>query len=392
MVYGPTLLFALGEGAVFPLIPIIAVSLGASIPAAALVAAALVVGQLIGNVPAGALVARFGERATMIGGALVALGAAAGLALSSDLWVFSAAAFVLGLSAAVFTLARHAFMTMHVPYAFRARSLALLGGTFRLGMFIGPFIAAGLLAAFHNQRATIWFMAGCIVAMLVLLTFGREPAEIATPASTKADGAAAERLGVFATMWQNRGVLSRLGVAAASLSALRSARNVVLPLWGVSIDLDPSTIALVIGVSGAVDFALFYVSGQIMDRFGRLWSALPAMLIMGGGFLALALTAASADAGIWFGAFGVLIGVGNGLSSGILMTLGSDLAQQDNPGPFLGSWRTLTDAGGASAPLLVSAISAAVSLSVATAVIGCIGLLGAVAFARWVPRYVPRRS
>jgi hypothetical protein len=82
-------------------------------------------------------------------------------------------------------------------------------------------------------------------------------------------------------MWRFRGVLSRLGLAAASLSAVRSARQVVLPLWGVSIGLDAQTIALVVGISGAIDFALFYASGQVMDRFGRLWAALPAMVLMG---------------------------------------------------------------------------------------------------------------
>src|SRR3546814_12626496 len=65
MIYGPTLLFALGEGAVLPLIPVIASNLGAGVAVAALVASALVVGQLCGNIPAGWAVARYGERLTM---------------------------------------------------------------------------------------------------------------------------------------------------------------------------------------------------------------------------------------------------------------------------------------------------------------------------------------
>ena len=65
MIYGPTVLFALGEGAVIPLIPIIAAQLGADVATAALVASALVVGQLCGNIPAGWAVARIGERLTM---------------------------------------------------------------------------------------------------------------------------------------------------------------------------------------------------------------------------------------------------------------------------------------------------------------------------------------
>ena len=40
--------------------------------------------------------------------------------------------------------------------------------------------------------------------------------------------------------------------------------------------------------------------------------------------------------------------------------------------------------------LIFSALSAAFSLSVATGAIGVVGLLGAAAFVRWVPRFVPR--
>jgi MFS family permease len=165
---------------------------------------------------------------------------------------------------------------------------------------------------------------------------------------------------------------------------------VALPLWGVSIGLDAQTIATVVGISGALDFALFYASGQVMDRFGRLWAALPAMVLMGAGFLALSFTHDTTQAAMWFALFAAVLGVGNGLSSGILMTLGADLAPQRDPAAFLGSWRTLTDAGGAAAPLVISALAAAWSLSLATGVIGAIGILGALGFLRWIPRYVPR--
>lgn len=154
--------------------------------------------------------------------------------------------------------------------------------------------------------------------------------------------------------------------------------------------LDAQTIALVVGVSGAIDFALFYASGQVMDRFGRLWAALPAMLLMGAGFVALALTHGLPQSAMWFALFAAVLGVGNGLSSGILLTLGADVAPQSDPAAFLGSWRTLTDAGGAAAPLVFSALVAAFSLSIATAAMGAIGFVGALAFLRWVPRFVPR--
>jgi MFS family permease len=116
------------------------------------------------------------------------------------------------------------------------------------------------------------------------------------------------------------------------------------------------------------------------------------MLLMGAGFLALSLTHDLPSAAMWFAMFAAVLGVGNGLSSGILLTLGADVAPKADPAPFLGSWRTLSDAGGAVSPLLVSAITAVSSLAIGTGVMGVIGLLGAVAFLRWVPRFVPRQN
>ena len=406
MVYGPTVLFALGEGAVIPLIPVIAAQLGADVATAALVASALVIGQLCGNLPAGWAVARIGERLTMAIAGVISLAGIVGMALAPSLGVFAIAVFLIGFCAAAFGLARHSFMTTRVPLSFRARALSLLGGTFRLGMFVGPFIAAGLLAVFGDEHATIWFFGGCLVATVLLVLLGPDPEkQLPSPAAasrTSNDIAedtgepvtgsipTSERTGVIRTMWRHRRVLSTLGLAAASLSAVRSARQVVLPLWGVSIGLDAQTIALVVGISGAIDFALFYASGQVMDRFGRLWAALPAMILMGAGFIALSVTHDVPQAAMWFAMFAAVLGVGNGLSSGILLTLGADVAPKSDPAAFLGSWRTLTDAGGAVAPLIVSGLAAIASLAVATGVMGGIGLLGALAFIRWVPRYVPR--
>ncbi|MFS0895578.1 MFS transporter [Microbacterium sp. 179-I 3D3 NHS] len=404
MVYLPTVLFALGEGAVIPLIPVIAASMGADVAFAALVASALVVGQLCGNLPAGWAVGRIGERFTMVIAGTLSILAAVGMVLAPSLGVLAASVFILGVCAAAFGLARHAFMTTRVPVAFRARSLSLLGGSFRLGVFVGPFVSAGLLQIFGDEAAAIWFFLVCLVVMVMLVLFGPDPEKTTPPMTSPARRGFAEdsgeavsgsiptleRVGIFATMWRQRVVLGRLGLAAASLSAVRSARQVVLPLWGLSLGLDASTIALVVGVSGAIDFALFYASGQVMDRFGRLWAAMPAMVLMGTGFLALSVTHDVDAAVLWFGLFAGVLGVGNGLSSGILLTLGADVAPKHEPAAFLGSWRTLTDAGGAVAPLLVAAVTAAAALPFASAAMGVVSLAGALGFLRWIPKFVPR--
>lgn len=406
MVYAPTVLFSLGEGAVIPLIPVIAVKLGADVSMAALVAAALVVGQLCGNIPAGTLVAKIGERFTMVLAGIASIAAGVGMLLAQSLLLFTAAVFLLGFCAAAFGLARHAFMTTRVPPRFRARALSLLGGSFRFGVFIGPFLSAGLIQLTRTEMSSIWVLLVCAGAIVPLVLFGPDP-EKSNPVLLKPTGAAIaedsgevvtgsiptlDQRGVFRTILAYRAVLLRLGTSAACLSAVRSARQVILPLWGVSLGLDASTIAVIVGVNGAIDFALFYASGQVMDRFGRVWAVMPAMLFMGLGFIALSLTHELDQAAMWFALIAAVLGVGNGLSSGILLTFGADLAPEREPATFLGAWRTLTDAGGATAPVLVAAITAAVSLPLATGVMGGVALLGAAGFLRWTGRYIPKTS
>lgn len=412
MIYGPTVLFGLGEGALLPLLPVIAQDLGATVPQAAFVASVIVIARMLGNLPAGWLVARIGERWTMGVAGVTALLGVIGVILSPSVALLTVSVFGIGLCAAAFGLARHAFMTTRVPLAYRARALSVLGGSFRLGMFVGPFVAAGLLAVFGDEHAAAWFFAACLIGLILLVLLGSDPEEqlrreglaprerlprveddVAddTGESTTGSIPSAERHGVLRTMWRYRSLLLRLGMSTATLSAIRQARVYLLPLWGVSIGLDATTISLVVGITGALEFALFYTSGQIMDRFGRLWAAMPSMVLMGSAFLGLAFTHDLPAAETWFVVAAVLVGLGNGISSGILMTLGADVAPPDDPAPFLGSWRTLTDAGGASAPLIVSIVSAVSTLSIATGVIGVIGLLGAVGFAVYVPRYVPAK-
>jgi MFS family permease len=400
MIYGPTLLFGLAEGALLPLLPVIAASLGADVAQAALIASVIVVARLIGNLPAGWLVTRIGERWTMAIAGCLALTGGIGVLLAPGLGVLAVAAFLIGLCASAFGLARHAFMTTRVPRHYRARALSVLGGSFRLGMFAGPFIAAALLAVSGTEDAAVWFFIATLIALIVLVLVGRDPEEQlesegllpSASSAPRGDAKAKQRPrsdGVFRTMWRHRAVLARLGLPAAALSGLRQARVYLLPLWGVSLGLDAEAIALIVGITGALEFALFYSSGQIMDRWGRLWACLPSMVLMGGAFVGLAFTHDLSDATSWFVAAAVVVGIGNGLSSGILMTLGADVAPAGHPAPFLGSWRTLTDAGAAATPLLIAGITALFALPAATAVVGLLGLLGAIGFARYVPRYVP---
>ncbi|WP_431280243.1 MFS transporter [Leifsonia poae] len=398
----PTLLFSIGEGAIIPIIPIAAGNLGASLAIAGLISAMVMVGELVGDIPSGWVVSRFGERPSMIAAAVVAIAGVIVCLVAPNYWVLLVGIFVVGLATAVFALARHAFMTSYVPAKYRARALSTLGGIFRAGWFIGPLIASAVIAITGSTQSVFWiFIVSCLGSVIVLIAlpdpekmFGPTPvvaAEGSEQFSAGEEEAEERTKGLFRTIWSFRGVLARMGTGVALIGAIRSARTVLMPLWAVSIGLSESNTALIIGIAGSIDFALFYASGQIMDRWGRMWSALPSMLGLSAGFLVLTFTHDLPTNVGWYTAVSMWLSVANGIGSGIIMTLGADLAPKDAPAPFLGAWRFAGDAGQAAAPLLVSLLTALVSIAFASGVIGVLGLVGAGILARYIPRYVPKR-
>ncbi|MFC5501107.1 MFS transporter [Lysinimonas soli] len=398
----PTVLFSIGEGAVIPVIPVVAGNVGATLAIAGFVSGMLVVGELIGDIPSGAVIARIGERTAMIAASgLSVLGLFTAL-LAPNPWVLALGILVVGIATAVFALARHAFMTSFVPQRYRARALSTLGGTFRFGYLVGPFLGAAIIQLTGSAASAFWIHVACCLAAAVVLIVLADPEKTfgatADRASAGRHETAGEREvgdeahGLFRTIRAYRKVLLTLGLGSTMVAALRASRQVLLPLWAVSIGLHETQTSIIIGIAGAVDFSLFFAGGWIMDRFGRLWTAVPSMIGLGIGHLALAFTAFLPGPVWWFIGIAMFLSLANGIGAGILMTLGADLADPRHPAPFLGAWRFTNDAGGAAAPLIVSGLTALVSLPFAAGALGVLGLAGAIVLRVFVPRYSGRRG
>jgi len=383
--YGPTVLVSIGQGAILPLVALSARDLGASVTAAAFLVALAGLGQLLGDLPAGALAARIGEqRALVLACAVDALALAAAFAARS-LVLLALAILVTGLASAVFSLARQAYLTEAIPVRMRARALSTLGGTFRIGLFIGPFIGAAIVSTW-SIAAAYGFAALMSLAAAVLTLFLPD----VTRQTRRA--AAAEGLGhrsVWSVLSEHRRVLLTLGLGVLVISAARSTRQSIVPLWAESQGLDAATVSVIYGISAGVDMLLFYPGGAIMDRFGRVFVAVPSMLVLGLGFWLLPLTGSPVTIGL----VGCLMGLGNGISAGIVMTLGADASPAANRSQFLGGWRLCADLGSAAGPLVISAVSLVAPLAVAAVTMGLLTWLGCGWLLRWVPVYAagPRR-
>lgn len=376
----PPAVFAVGQGAIAPVIVISATDLGASPAAAALVVASAGLGQIVADVPAGSLVQRFGERPTMIGAALLTVAALVGCIVANHIALFTAAIFVTGMCTAVWLLARQAYVTEVVPYRLRARAMSTLGGVFRIGLFVGPFAGSAMVHWVGLWGAYAVHIVAALIAVGILLVVGDLQIEpVAAP------GAAQPRASFGGMLREQRSVFATLGVGVLTVSAIRAVRQVALPLWGQELGLSASAISLIFGISGAVDMVLFYPAGKVMDRFGRMWVAVPSMVVLG---LSLILLPLATDAA-WLMAIGVIMGIGNGMSAGLVMTLGADLAPPGQRPVFLGIWRVFSDGGNGAGPFVIAGVTAAATLGAGIVAMGVVGLLGAGWLGYWIPRRVP---
>ena len=379
--FGPTVLASLGHGAVLPVLALTARDLGASVGMAALTVALLGVGQLAAALPSGALAARIGERRALMVAAAVEGAAMTAALFAGTVWVLAAAVLALGMAGALFNLARQAYLTEVVPVSMRARALSTLGGVHRIGLFVGPFVGAAVVSWWDLRAAYAVAVAASVAAFLLVLvlpdlTAGHERATAAGP-----------RRSVGSVLVEHRRTLVTLGSGVLTIAAARGARTSLLPLWAEHIGLSATDTALVFGIAGGLDMLLFYPAGAVMDRFGRVWIAVPTVVVLGLGMAALPLTSSMPSLTV----VALLMALGNGIGSGIVMTLGADAAPPDARPQFLGGWRLFVDSGIAGGPLLVSAITVVAPLAAACVVLGGVALAGGAWLARWVPHYDPVR-
>jgi MFS family permease len=187
-----------------------------------------------------------------------------------------------------------------------------------------------------------------------------------------------EGLSVYArlvqTMVRNRRSFLTWGLAVITLQIIRGSRQVLIPLWGDHVGLDVATIGLVVGLSSGIDMLLFYPVGVMMDRWGRKWVATSSLVVLAVGLALLPLSHTLETLLL----VGVLTGIGNGLGTGIVMTLGADLSPMIGRGEFLGVWRLVGDVGTAGGPLVIGAIAQAITLGAAALVAAGVGVVGAI--------------
>ncbi|MCC3281320.1 MULTISPECIES: MFS transporter [Arthrobacter] len=386
--FGPTVLYGTAIGAILPVIALTARDLGATVALAALIITLTGVGSLLTNVPATLITTRFGEKWALVAAAGWCALAMVLAATVPVLWVFALAVFMVGMAGAVFGLARQTYVTEAVPLHFRARALSTLGGSNRIGVFMGPFAAAAAMH-FAGTPGAYWVgAAAALGAGLLSLTVPELTVRPRRPGQRSREepgeeAAASPAIGQILSGHSR--TFRTVGIGVLLIAAVRATRQAVIPLWALHLGIDPAQTAIIYGISAGIDMLIFYPAGRVMDLRGRRAVAVPCMLFMAAGLALLPLTSSPLELLL----AALLIGFGNGIGSGIVMTLGADFSPSPGRPQFLGLWRLLSDIGILSGPGILSGVTALFSLAAGIGATAVLGLAGAAVLWRYVPKGRP---
>ncbi len=376
-VFVPTAFLSFGQGLLIPVLPLYAKEAGGSYGLAGLIVSAAWIGTMIFDLPSGLLLPKFGFRKSMIAGSALFAVATILLGLASQIPLLILLQFVGGIGTAFWSLSRHAFIATAIPSESRGRAISIFGGINRIGTFTGPF-AGGFIAQYYGFSSAI-VVAGVAAAIAVVIAF----LFVQDPESTsiRPKGHSFHFSVVREAVNYSRRDVLAAGTANVFGQMIRAGRQIAIPLFAAyAIGLDNAQVGIIVGASSLVDMSLFLPAGYVMDRFGRKATSVPSFAVLALGMAFVPFTHSYAQ----LMAAGLLIGFGNGIGAGSMMTLGADLAPPHLTGEFLGIWRLIGDSGRAVSPIIVGMVADAVGIVVTSGAIAGLGVIAAATLAIFV--------
>ena len=342
LLYGTTLLMSLGQGMVFPTIPLLASSFDVSAGLAVQVVTAHALGRTVSLIPAGLLIDRYGARTAMLAGGSLVLSGAWLTAATPYLGLLFLGQFLAGVGESVWTMGREVSGVQSVTQEQRGRLLSGFMGVKSAGMAIGP-VAGGVIAEWAGFRTVFAAYAGG--AALVLLT-------------SLFSGKDAPRGSVGKLSWWGkvsdvapdlRPTFVALVAATFAMQMYRTTLQGMLPLYaGVELGFSAARVGRLFGVSGLFVLLMILPAGLITDRVGRKYASVPSTALPGVAFLAFPLASTLPQLMVLM----VLVGLAQGMSLGALSVSTYDVIPDSARGRLQGLRRTVGESGAVVGPLM----------------------------------------
>jgi len=358
-----------------PALSLFAESLGASPERIGLIVSVSTLTGVLLKLPSGALSDIYGRRFLLRIG-VVAFGLPPFLyPFITNLDALTALRFLHGFATAIF--APSALAT--VAELYRERRGAALGtytACTQSGSLLGPFLGGYLVHAAGFPTA---FVTAGVFGCIGMVLFYSLHLDVSVPQSKKQGTAVvlSEMWKGFAAVAKNTKVLITSVTDAAKMIA-NGALMAFLPLYGVSVGLNPGEVGILFTVQAFTSFFSKPIMGRVSDRIGRQPLIVLGLVICAGTFVCIPHVSM----------FPVLLllsagfGFGEAVVSSSSSALVADSSEFKTLGAGMGMQGTIMDIGHASGPLLAGLLIANLNYPMAFAVIAGMQLIAAAVF--WV--------
>ncbi|SDZ74730.1 Predicted arabinose efflux permease, MFS family [Desulfuromusa kysingii] len=352
------------------LLPLYILNQGYGVTLAASIISIRGIGMLFMDLPAGFLVSRLGDKGGMLVGNVAAALSLFLFATFDSPVMFVLISLLSGAAFSVMMLSRLSYVGKKCDPHERGRVIAFMASLQRIGGIIGP-IGGGFIATFFGfVPALIALGAFALLAALNILICCEN-----TPCCQNRE----MRSHAFVrTLRENKRIFLTSGIGAIGITSLRGASPLLVTLFGSVLELTPAEIGFFASLATILEFIMFLPAGYIMDKWGRKFTIIPGTLIMAVSLVIL--TYSNNLAGYVVGT--LIMAFGNGLATGVIMSIAADLAPENYRGQFLGVWRFVCDLGFSGGPLFITGIMSFIGLGASAVVLG--GVSSCFAVVMWV--------
>ena len=350
----PAMLLGLGRGFTVPVLPALALSFGASVAEAGLLIIAPMLGALAVTLPTGYLIDRVGRRKLLIAAPLLT-SASAFLVLRATSYPELLAYLSLGgIAQQMWQMSRLAAIADSGPQQRRGRQITGMASAGRVGMLVGP-LAGGIIGELVGLRVPFAIYGVTALAAAV-------PMYLLMPET--APGLLARRRGESLeesdTSWSKLLTFPVLVLFVAQFFANVGRGGAIGHGGGYLIfavyafGVGPAVLGTLNFIVAVLGIPIMLAGGQVMDRFGRKRTIVPASFLVGTGLAFMAFTAAADLSFAYFVVAFMWINIGVSAMAGSMQTIGTDVAPPEARGKFFGVIRFIAGAGSLANPVAFS--------------------------------------
>jgi len=346
---------------VAPVIPGFAKSFDVSLSQASFVFVAVAGGALAATFPAGYLMDRVGRKPVLLAGPALTAVASLMTPFSHSFVELLMWRFLVGVSMQLWQQARLAIIADTAWHRQRARQVQWMQGMTRVGMLLGPSVGGFLAAGLGTAIPFVVHASLTLLALIPSFKLIQETAPGHRAGDDEEDVAAAANQGwgaVIAYLFTFQ-MLTFLVIQFAATMARGGQDYGSLNLYAVyAYHVGPGVLGLLNSTALLFGIPVPFLTGYLMDRFGRRSVIVPGFSAYAGAVTLMSLSAFFPELPFsYFVVTYVLVQATQGTTGGTMQVLGTDLSPPFARGRFFAIWRLIAQLGATITPAIFAYIA-----------------------------------